>query len=170
MYNYLDAFVFMVDTDPATAFAAGAVDDANCKYLGIVKQEAGYKISKDETDKASTGRELVLSWKLELKAEILSSLDETQKQSIDGKTVSLLFLPIDGVTIPDDAVPLTTNLETVGVVLPATPTGKMLAPLTVYIEEDEKYGTGKVAPIVLTGEKSDSNKDELRKTVTITVI
>lgn len=166
-YNYLEAHVLYIDNDPATAFENGQVDDVDCKYLGVVKEGAGFKLSKDEKTNASTAREVVLSWKLELESEILTKLSADDKAAIDGKTASLLFLPIDGVTIPDDAVPLTTNLGSTGVVLPSNPSGIMTAPMTLFIEEDEKYGTGKVSPITLKGEKTAGSKAKLRKTVNI---
>lgn len=166
-YNYLQAYVLYIDNEPATAFDAGAVDDADCKYLGVIKEGAGYKLSKDEKLNESTGSELVLSWKNEVQAEILTKLTDADKAAIDGKTASLLFLPIDGVTIPDDATPLTTNLNSSGVVLPSGASGTMTAPMKLNIEEDEKYGSGKVSPITLKGELSAASKDKLRKTVTI---
>jgi len=167
VYNYLDAYVFMIDETPESKFTAGSVDDADCKYLGVCKSDSGFKLSQEETVKDSASNDIVLSYKLEINVEALTALTDAQKAQIDGVTASLLFLPTSGVTIPSGAAPLTTTLATSGVVLPATPSGTMLRPCVLKIEEDQKYGSGKVSAIVIKGEKIAQTKAELRKTATI---
>lgn len=164
-YNYKEAYVCYVDTDPQTAFAAGEVAKANAKLIGVMRQESGFKLSPDEKEKTSTSEDRVLSWKIEIDAQALTALSDTVRTAIDGKKVSLLFVDAEGVYVPDDAV----NLGSVGVVLPASPVGVMTVPMPLFIEEDEKYGTGKVQPIMITGSLTKPSKDELRKTVDILV-
>lgn len=164
-YNYKEAYVCYVDTDPQTAFAAGEVAKANAKLIGICRQESGFKLNKDEQEKTSTSEDRVLSYKCEIDVQALTALGETVRGAIDGKKVSLLFVDAEGVYVPDDAV----NLGSVGVVLPASPIGVMTCPMPLFIEEDEKYGTGKVQPIMITGSLTKPTKDELRKTIDILV-
>lgn len=162
-YNYKEAYVCYVDTDPQTAFAAGEVLKADCKLIGVCRQESGFKLTKEEQAKTSTTEDRVLSYKCEIDVQVLTALSETIRTAIDGKKVSLLFVDAEGVYVPDDAV----NLGSVGVTLPVSPTGVMTAPMPLFIEEDEKYGTGKVQAIIISGSLTKPTKDELRKTVDV---
>ncbi len=164
-YNYKEAYVCYVDANPQTAFAVGEVAKANAKLIGICRQESGFKLTPDEREKTSTSEDRVLSYKIEIDVQVLTALSETIRAAVDGKKVSLMFVDAEGVYVPDDAV----NLGSVGVVLPVKPVGVMTAPLPLFIEENEKYGTGKVQSVMITGSMTKPSKDELRKTVDILV-
>lgn len=162
-YNYKEAYICYVDNDPMTKFVAGEAAKADCKLIGVTRQESGFKLSKDEVEKTSASEERVLTWKGEVDVKVLTALGDTIRAAIDGKKVSLLFVNAEGVYVPDDAV----NLGSVGVTLPASPTGVMLVPMPLFIEEDEKYGTGKVQTVVISGTITKPSKDGIRKNVNI---
>ncbi len=158
-YNYLEAHIFRVTTITSQAEyeAASALTAADLDYIGLCRQESGYKIDKEEQDKSSINEDLVLSQKLTINLEVLTQMDATARANIDGKRVALLFADPSGVDV-DDAGNIT---------ITGTPTAKLLSPTRLYIAEDEKFGTGKVSAIVITGENIKSNKDKLRKDVSL---
>lgn len=157
-YNYVDQWVFLAETinSDAEFDACSTLTDAQLTYIGILKQETGYKVSKEEVERSSTSLELVLTQKLEIDLMVLTTMDATLRAKIDGVVESLVIVDSDDVTVSGSTITIS-----------GTPSGVLLVPCSLYIEDDIKMGTGKVSPIRITGSTIKQAKADLYKTITL---
>lgn len=163
-FNYRNAYIGVVTGQAAvTAFAEGEVLKSDVKVIGVASSESGYKIDKEQVQKSSTGEELVLTWKLEINLPVLTAMSAVQKALVDGQRVAVVFIPSEAVSLDYEDEDLS------DVTLPGGLEGIILTPVRTWITEDEQFGSGEVRPIVITGEQTGRNKNELRKAIIFTV-
>lgn len=159
-FNYLEAHIFRVTSvlTPAQFELASQIPATELAYIGIMQQETGYMIEPEHKDKSTVSDDKVLSYKLTANLNCLVKLDTAAKALLDGKNVALLFASPDNVTVNADGSQITIS---------GTPQATLLTPLKLYIKEDNKYGSGKVAPVNISGDTIKETKAELHKTVTL---
>ncbi|GAB4327214.1 MAG: hypothetical protein Kow0037_00600 [Calditrichia bacterium] len=159
-YNFSEAHILRVTsiTTQAGFEGADALTAGDLAYIGLMRQESGYTIEPEQEEKSSVSDDLVLTWKLNVNLECLTTLDQAARDALDGKMVSLLVVSPDFLSV-DESGQITIS--------GTSPTGTLLAPVRLHIKEEEKFGTGKVTPIVLTGGLTKMSKSQLRKSVTL---
>jgi len=155
-FNMKNAYVCLV-ANADTHFPAGPLPEADCKVIGIARQESGYEIEKEQVEQDSTGKEIVVAWRAKIMVEILTKL-AAAIEAYDGTEMGILFLDSTNVVIPDEA----TTLASDGVVIPDGSDALLFPAMPIYIKESVKFGTGKIQVISLEGYKIAATKDELR--------
>ncbi len=156
-FNYQNAYVGLI-TDPnkaLAAFSTGNITATDITLIGITSSESGYKVEKDQTQRSSTGKEYVLTWKLTINIPVLTRLAAGVIDSVDGNTMAVVFIDAGLVTVADESGSFPNVPVPSGV--------KLLVPTRLWITEDEQFGSGQVRPVVITGEKIEASKGALRR-------
>lgn len=158
-YNFKNAFVCLWANAPIKLSDVSSVPIAELVVIGEAKAESGYKVVADEKVLSSTQAERAVSQKLDLRIEILTPYaPSTFLADMDNKQNCLVFVNSDD--FPDLAVENTSEayntldqlLTAAEYAMPEDVTCTVLSKkITTHVEEDVKYGGGKVIPFVITG-------------------
>lgn len=171
-FNFKNAIVCKWPEAPVKLSEVASVPVDELVVIGIVKADSGYKVAADEKVMSSTQKETAVSHKLDLNLEVLTAMaPSTFINDMDNTQESLVFVnsddfpDLDTVNTSEEYKTLADLLTAAEYALPEGVTATVLTKkLTLHIEEDVKYGGGKVIPFKIVGSLGGiRSKDALRK-------
>jgi len=168
LFNTQNALVAIVydDMDAVYASPATLLTADKLKLIGVCKSDSGFKVPADQVDKASHGDEIVLSYKSELDIKMLTKFQPATKTLVESQKVCVVFLEPKFWTVSQEDI--IDNIDLAAINSKLTPFGYViLAPQQLRIEDEYKFGSGKVTEVTIKSTLVAETKAELYKELSI---
>jgi hypothetical protein len=168
VFNTQNAFVAIVtdDMDAVYANPAQQIAPDKLKLIGICKSDSGFKITENEVVTSTDNENTVLSYKSEVDLKLLTKLNPAVKNIFESQKVDLVFLDPKFWNISQDD--LIDNIDLTLAHNRVSPFSHViLAPQKIRIEDEYKFGSGKVTELTLKNTLIAETKAELFKELSV---